>query len=195
MLDYIVNKTSHKMASYLKWNELELAKFYLGMKVLIHDVVMIIGIALLSYKIGTFEESCIIFIAFGFLRLKAGGYHCKESWQCFFCTSFIVIGGALFARHMHGINVGKVIITYLVLCVIASLIAPQGTKIRPIALDIKKKMKWETEIILIGYMFASVLLGETIGNLLLIAAVFEIVSLIPLIIINFCNYSAEHDFR
>lgn len=44
------------------------------MEVLIHDVTMTMGIALLAYWAGLFIESCIMFAAFGFLRLKAGGF-------------------------------------------------------------------------------------------------------------------------
>lgn len=184
MLDYIANKTSRKMTLYLNWDEVEEAKFCLGMKVLIHDLTMTMGIALLAYWAGLFIESCIMFAAFGFLRLKAGGYHCKESWQCFLCTSSIVVGGAVLAQNLGYMSTGQIVAAYLILCVIAGLIAPQGTKIRPIPLDMQRKRKWETAVTLFVYMVLSVLLKETAGNLLLAASVFEIVTLVPSVIVS-----------
>ena len=184
MFENIACATSQKMASYLDWDEIEKAEFYLGMKVLMHNVRTILGIMLLSAWAGLFKESCIVFLAFGLLRIKAGGFHCKESWQCFCVTSLIVIGGAFVAYQLEGIENFQVISVYGVLFGVALLIAPQGTKNRPISFDMKKKRKWETIVLLAVYMLLTIIWKDTVGKFVMVAAILEMVSLVPSVMTN-----------
>ena len=184
MFESIACGASRKMASYLNWNEVEEAEFYLGMKVLLHNVRMIAGIALLSLFMGVFWESCFVFSVFGFLRLKAGGFHCKESWQCFSLTSSIVIGGALAAWGMESMSIVQIIGIYVILCVLACMIAPQGTENRPISCAMQRKRKRETIMCLIVYMFLAIILKNTAGKFIIVASMLEMVSLVPSVIMN-----------
>lgn len=179
MFEIIACKMSRRMASYLNWDEVEEAAFYLGMKVFIHNIRTIAGIALISLFMGVLQETCIVFFVFGFLRLKAGGFHCKESWQCFFVTSLTVIGGVFVAREIGNISGTQIIGVYAILCLMAHMIAPQGTENHPLSFVMKKKGKQETIVCLCIYMILTFVLKDTAGKFIMIGAVLEMVSLIP----------------
>ncbi|MDO5411157.1 MAG: accessory gene regulator B family protein [Lachnospiraceae bacterium] len=184
MFEKIIAVATDKTAHYLNWNEIETAEFYLGLQVLVHDTIMILGIALISFCMGILKESCIVFLSFGILRLKTGGIHCRENWQCFLSTTAIVIGTVLLAHKVEALNDGQIIMIYLALCLIVYVISPQGTKKRPILTGQQKRLRKEAVIVLLIEMVLSLVFKDRLSGLLTFAAIFEISLFVLLYIVN-----------
>lgn len=101
-----IHEFSVKFASYLARelgsdSKQELRMVY-GLEVLLGEIVKMVVLLLLSWKLGILVEVIFINIAAGFLRLASGGEHCSEYYRCLIggTACFILLGWGV-----HYINI------------------------------------------------------------------------------------------
>lgn len=157
-------------------SELERAKFKLGTAILLHDTSMIFIILMTGYFCGVLWQTILVFVGFGCLRIYAGGFHFKKSWQCLVGTGVIVIGGA-FGGSRIIVSVGRTILIYLILIAYMAWKAPKRTKNNPLDEEYYMPFKVKSMCVLLIYLILG-LFVETVNSYLIIASVCESVSLL-----------------
>lgn len=164
-----------------EWTEMEIMKMRLGFQVLIHNVLMIGFILVLADFLGIFTDSVILLIGYGLLKLTAGGIHFKKSILCLLSTSAFIVYGVSIAGNIN-LSLYRILFIYLICMLILWKVAPQGTENNPISQKNYYKLKRETMIIsglyLLITIYELIVMEEKISNLLLVAIVFETVSLL-----------------
>lgn len=120
--------------------------------------------------------------------MTVGGVHFKTSCACLTATTAFVMTGVLVSRRLDIGFMSIAAITYAACFITLMLIGPQGTENNPISEEnfeiLRKKAAW---IILIYLIITFFMLSENLKNvpcLLLIAVVFETLSVLPSYIKN-----------
>lgn len=176
-----------KIVNYLDaderiWNEKERMEMMLGLEILVHNIVMIVTILLMAKVIGIFVEAMLLLTAYGILKMTAGGIHFNKSSSCLLATGAFVMGGAVIS-HNFSMDILISVWIYIVCIFFLAFIGPQGTPNNPISREKYKKLKIQAICIVLGYLIITVCMPiklNYIKNLLLIAVVFETISLLPL---------------
>lgn len=181
---------ANKIASYLDtdqttWNETERIQMVLGLQVLLHNIVMIGTILFLTALTGMLWEASILLTAYGILKMAAGGVHFKTSCACLIATTAFVMTGVLVSWQLD-IGLASIFIIYAA-CFIALMgMGPQGTENNPVSEEnfekLRKKAAWIIFIYLIITFFMFSVNLKNVPYLLLIAVVFETLSVVPLFI-------------
>ncbi|MCM1499558.1 MAG: accessory gene regulator B family protein [Clostridium sp.] len=185
-MDLIVNKLLKQM-EMKDWSEVEMMKMKLGLQVLIHDFLMISFILLLAKGLGIFTDSVILFIGYALLKITAGGIHFKKSSLCLLGTSAFIIAGVFIAKHIT-LSFGGISCIYFVCMAVLWIVAPQGTQNNPVFQEKYDKLKRCTILISGMYYLITIyeyLVGIKISSFLLVAIVFETLSLLPVCV--FCR--------
>ena len=163
------------------WSELDKMKMRLGFQVLFHNLWMTAVILAGAFLAGVLKEAVILFLAYGLLKINAGGIHFRTSGACILATGTFIIGGSLLSDYLEFPFYG-VVCTYVVFMVILWFIGPQGTENNPITEENYGKLRRNTILLSAAYLLLTVcmyLLSGQIPYLLLIAVFFETVSLFP----------------
>ena len=176
-----------KIVNYLDanetiWNEKERMEMMLGLEILVHNIVMIGTILVMAKVIGIFIEAILLLAAYGTLKMTAGGIHFNKSSSCLLATGAFVMGGAVIS-HNFRIDILISVWIYIVCIILLAFIGPKGTPNNPISREKYKKLKIQAICIILGYLMITVCIPiklNYIKNLLLIAVVFETISLFPL---------------
>lgn len=188
-----MEKIANRIVSYLDtdqaaWNEIERMQMILGLQVLIHNIVMTGTILFLALLTGMLWEAAILLTAYGALKMTVGGVHFKTSCACLTATTAFVMTGVLVSRRLDIGFMSIAAITYAACFITLMLIGPQGTENNPISEEnfeiLRKKAAW---IILIYLIITFFMFSENLKNvpcLLLIAVVFETLSVLPSYIKN-----------
>lgn len=188
-----MEKIANRIVSYLDtdqaaWNEIERMQMILGLQVLIHNIVMTGTILFLALLTGMFWEAAILLTTYGALKMTVGGVHFKTSCACLTATTAFVMTGVLVSRRLDIGFMSIAAITYAACFITLMLIGPQGTENNPISEEnfeiLRKKAAW---IILIYLIITFFMFSENLKNvpcLLLIAVVFETLSVLPSYIKN-----------
>lgn len=188
-----MEKIANRIVSYLDtdqaaWNEIERMQMILGLQVLIHNIVMTGTILFLALLTGMLWEAAILLTAYGALKMTVGGVHFKTSCACLTATTAFVMTGVLVSRRLDIDFMSIAAITYAACFITLMLIGPQGTENNPISEEnfeiLRKKAAW---IILIYLIITFFMFSENLKNvpcLLLIAVVFETLSVLPSYIKN-----------
>lgn len=164
-----------------KWSEIERSEMKLGFQVLLHNILMIGFILLLAKILGIYMDSVILLTGYGLLKLNAGGIHLEKSWACLLCTCAFVIGGVIISRYLE-IPFYCVLLIYILCMALLWIIGPQGTKNNPISKKNYNKLRRKTMIISALYFLITIyrfLIKEEMTYLLLVAIVFETISILP----------------
>lgn len=98
-MEFITEKLLNILAC-AETTQLERMKLKLGLQVLCHNIWMTCVILILAGYLRLFQESFILFISYGILKIHVGGIHFHKSWQCLTVTTSFIIGGVLLAQHM-----------------------------------------------------------------------------------------------
>jgi len=160
-------------------SEIQIMKMQLGVEVFLHDLLMILAILFVSYILGMFRDACLMFIAFGIFRILAGGIHIDSSLGCLVSTGAIVIGGTKIAEIVT-FDRWILIPIYVVLIILTALWAPKGTENNPFSSEDSKKMKKYSIILVAVYAVISFFSNSNLRGLLTMAALFEILTLVPI---------------
>lgn len=188
-----MEKIANRIVSYLDtdqaaWNEIERMQMILGLQVLIHNIVMTGTILFLALLTGMLWEAAILLTTYGALKMTVGGVHFKTSCACLTATTAFVMTGVLVSRRLDIGFMSIAAITYAACFITLMLIGPQGTENNPISEEnfeiLRKKAAW---IILIYLIITFFMFSENLKNvpcLLLIAVVFETLSVLPSYIKN-----------
>lgn len=180
---------ANKIVNYLDtdrkiWNEMDRMRMILGVQILIHNFIMIGAILIAAQIAGMFLESAILLTANGMLKMTVGGVHFKKSSACVLGTGIFVTAGVLLSQRLV-MELEHMIFVYIVCLGIIMTVGPQGTENNPFSKESCRKMKKKAVIIILGYMVITfVIKDSSIPYLLLIAAVFEAFSLLPLYVKN-----------
>lgn len=118
--------------------------------------------------------------------MTVGGVHFKKSSACIAGTGIFVIAGVLLSQR-HNMELNHIIFVYIVCLAIIMIVGPQGTENNPFSKESCRRMKKKAVIIVLGYMAITLFIKDSsnhIPYLLLIAAVFEAFSLLPMYVKN-----------
>lgn len=179
----------HKLASLFvkilnkncQRTELENAKMIYGIEVLLDNLLKVICIIILSLFLGIFKESMLVFLGFGVLRLKAGGFHFDKNVMCWITSILITVGGGTLVS-LHLISKSIAILLVLVTLVIILFYAPSGTLNNPIAPENKKRYRMESIGLVILYLILTCVFWEMqIGATLAIGGICEAVTILPVV--------------
>lgn len=164
-----------------KWSELDKMKMKLGFQVFFHNIWMTAVILLTAVFLGIFKEALLLMTAYGLLKINAGGIHFQTSCGCLAATGTFIVGGSFLSGYLD-FPIYAIAGIYIVCIIIAWKLVPQGTPNNPIAEENQWKMKRNTVILVAGYLLITIWMspfGMKMPYLLCIAAVFEMISLIP----------------
>lgn len=162
-----------------KWSDIEIMKMELGFHVLLHNILMISCILVLAFVLNILKESVLLMIGFGLLKLTAGGIHLKNSFLCILCTSIFIISGVTLAKYIV-LPFWVVLLIYGVCMLILWIIGPQGTENNPISDRNYYRLRREMMRIMSIYLLITIYkftTGEKAPNLLLVAIVFETITI------------------
>lgn len=177
------------------WNDIERMQMVLGLQVLIHNVIMIGTILFSTALTGMFWEAVILFMAYGTLKITVGGVHFQTSVACLVGTETFVMIGVMVSRRLD-INLLIIIMIYMICSVAIMVIGPQGTENNPISeKNYKKCRKKALFIIFVDFIITLFLFPTNLKNvpyLLLIAIVFETLSILPSFIKNLTVKNLYH---
>lgn len=181
-MNLVVERTmNHMKLRKENWSQLEVMKMQLGFQVLFHNFFMITCILILAKVLGIFSDSVILLISYGMLKLTAGGIHFEKSSICLMSTSAFIIFGVVISRHLE-ISFCAVLLIYVVCMIVLWIIGPQGTENNPISKNNYDKLRRKTVIISSIYVLITIYIfavKNEIPYLLLVAIVFETISLLP----------------
>lgn len=181
-MDYVISKILRYMELEEEWSELEKMKMQLGLQVLCHNFFMVSCILLLAKLLGIFTDAGVLLMAYGLLKLTAGGIHFSKSLFCLFGTGIFIVGGVIVARHMN-LSFFQITLIYGICMLILWLIGPQGTENNPILPRYYHTLKCKTIIIASSYyiisLYSYMKKNGIVVNLLLVAIVFETVTILP----------------
>lgn len=110
----------------------------------------------------------------------SGGIHFHKSWQCLTVTTSFIIGGVLLAQHMT-LQLKWIIFLYILSILLLWIIGPQGTRNNPITEYHYPILYCRSLCIVIFYALLTLsgMLNQNTINLLLLAVLFGIFSIIP----------------
>lgn len=168
------------------WNELDRMRMMLGIEILFHNILMIGSILIFSRCLNIFWEACVLLSGYGILKIKAGGIHMKSSLGCMIATGMFILTGVFVARRME-LDMSMIVIVYVICLAVLIVLGPQGTDNHPILHDYRKKLKIQICFIACGYLVSSFLTYRAmpmVSYLLVVALIFETISIIPLYIKN-----------
>ncbi|MCI8408727.1 MAG: accessory gene regulator B family protein [Lachnospiraceae bacterium] len=170
----VLNKNSQR-------TELENAKMIYGLEVLLDNLLKVICIIMLSLILGIFKESMLVFLGFGALRLRAGGFHFDRNIMCWFTSILITIGGGyLVYRNFISRNIA--ILFLLIALIIILLYAPSGTINNPIAPENRKQYRMESIGLVILYLILTCFFGESqIGAAFALGGICEAITILPVV--------------
>lgn len=161
--------------------ELENAKMIYGLEVLLDNLLKVIFIVVLSLVLNIFKESMLVFLGFGVLRAKAGGFHFDKNIMCWIVSTLIPVGGGTLIS-MNLITKNMAILLILITLVIISLYAPSGTINNPIAPENRKKYHMKSVGIVILYLILTCIFWEIqIGATLAIGGICEAITILPIL--------------
>lgn len=178
-MEFIINKLL-KMLDVDKYSEIEQMKLKLGLQVLCHNIWMTTVILGTTWYLGIFHEALILFLSYGILKMQAGGIHFQKSWQCLLVTSGFIIAGVFIAKHIELSSI-HIVLLYIFCLLLLWAIGPQGTKNNPISKTNHLKLRRNSLLIVNTYLLLTLsgILSVTTSYILLIAVVFETLSIIP----------------
>lgn len=165
----------------IKFDELEREKLYLGILSVVTNFIKILIICLISLAMDLLEETLIIMIIFGSLRLTAAGLHAKSSLTCTITSILAFIGGAYMSKQLV-INTTDFIITAGIIVILLYKYSPADTENRPI-LDKKRRkvLKNQTLVTSLLYLSSGLIINDSIlMNLTIYAMMFEMISILPI---------------
>lgn len=160
--------------------QLERMKLKLGLQVLCHNIWMTSVILILAWYMGLFQESFILFLSYGILKIHVGGVHFHKSWQCLTATTSFIIGGVLLAQHMT-LQLELIVLLYILSILLLWIVGPQGTRNNPISESNYPILRRRSLYIVLFYLGLTVsgMLEQNTTDLLLIAVLFGTFSIVP----------------
>lgn len=187
MIDKICRTITQKLVknNIIKFEDHDIYMY--GLQLFIASIFKGIGIFAIAYGLGWIKEAAIFIIAFGILRINAGGYHCSTYFRCFIVTILTMTISIILAIFITPYNT---FITIPILAISILLIlqyAPVDTPNKPLSnkeYTIYRKrsivtVSLESLIILVVYILKKEL--SIYCNIATIAILNESLTLMPLI--------------
>ncbi|MDO4337425.1 MAG: accessory gene regulator B family protein [Eubacteriales bacterium] len=190
VLEFIADKVAQYFTLYVKREESETAKLKLGIEIAVHNILMISVILLIAGYLSILKQVLIFFSAFGILRMTSGGIHLKSSIGCLIWSTLLIIGGVKITPFIN-ISQRELVVVFFVLIIITFQLAPQGTENNPTNKKDIPKLKYQSCILLIIYTVISIVYDK-IGTLIMLASLFQIITLVLQYIKKFGIYEKCH---
>lgn len=189
--EYEMEKVAEKIVNCLDkehtmWDDVDRMRMMLGIEIFLHNILMIGSILIFSRCLNIFWEACVLLAGYGVLKIKAGGIHMKSSLGCMIATGTFILAGVFVARRLE-FDMSIIAIIYVICLIILMVLGPQGTINHPILYDRQKKLKIQICFIVCGYLGCSFFTYRAIpliSYILVVALIFETISIIPLHIKN-----------
>jgi accessory gene regulator protein AgrB len=163
------------------WNDVDRMYMVLGLEVLIHNIIMIGTILVMAWITKIFREALILLIAFGALKMSAGGVHFKKSSPCLIGTGIFIWLGVWFSGRLD-MKLSHIVLIYFICFITLIMIGPQGTENNPISEENYNKLRKKIIFLVLIYLIITAFIekyASKISYLLLISVVFETLSLLP----------------
>lgn len=178
LLKYFAQNLSNGLCRNGERNKLEKDKMQYGIEIMLYNISSVGLILLIALLVGVFKESIIVYLAFGILRLLAGGMHFDTSIECLFTTSFVVIGGAK-VSHFYQMEDKLIIAVFIILEIFIWLYAPSGTAEHPIDDEDRNKLKIQSMLVVFIYAVICWFSDTNIKELIIIATCCEVITILP----------------
>ncbi|WP_143318239.1 accessory gene regulator B family protein [Clostridium sp. HBUAS56017] len=164
----------------LNLDPLQLEKLYLGIMVIMFNVLEFVVVFVVAFYIGVIKEALLFFIMFASIRCTAAGVHCKNNLACMAITLTSYIG-ASYISVKYPINCSLACIICVICAVLLCKYSPADTEKRPIlGAKHRKKLKIQTTIMSsILILINLLLLNKNIFNLTMFALILETLSVLP----------------
>ena len=163
------------------WDELDRMRMVLGIEIFIHNILMISSILIFAKVLNIFCEACILLTGYGILKIKAGGIHLKSSLGCLTATGTFIVVGVMIAKKL-ALSFRIIGVIYIICLGILMVIGPQGTTNNPILANRRKTLKIQIFFVVNVYLICSFFtygILPMISYLLLVALIFETISIMP----------------
>ncbi|QUH21911.1 accessory gene regulator B family protein [Alkaliphilus sp. B6464] len=122
-----------------------------GIEIFLCNILKVILLFILSYKLGIFKYFLISFVSMNSLRLLSGGVHAKKSWTCFLLSIFVFFSPIYISRFII-IKLVPKIISFIISFILIILYAPADLEEKPY---VNPKLR---KILKIGSSITSILL-------------------------------------
>jgi accessory gene regulator B len=187
MIDKICRTITQKLVknNIIKFEDHDIYMY--GLQLFIASVFKGIGIFTIAYGLGWIKEATVFIIAFGILRINAGGYHCSTYFRCFIVTILTMTISIILAIFITPYNTFITIPILAISILLVLQYAPVDTPNKPLsnkeyAIYRKRSIvtvSLESLIILTVYMLKKEL--SIYCNIATIAILNESLTLMPLI--------------
>ncbi|WP_430883796.1 accessory gene regulator ArgB-like protein [Fusibacter sp. JL216-2] len=153
----MINQMSREITRSLIKNDIisfdDMSVYQYGLEVLFLTTIKLIGIFILASLFGYVIESVLFIIAFGSLRMYAGGYHAKTVFKCFILTIGFIIADILTCS-LISINKSPILIFAITLIsfTIVYILSPVAVKSRPITVDEQRKFRESSIKLMLVYL-------------------------------------------
>lgn len=143
-MESFLKKISEKIIHFLdpekQCSEIERLQMHFALETIFYNLLMTFLILCISYFIGSFWETSLLFCIFGLLRVIAGGFHFDHMLKCILVTTFIMVGGGKAAQLIQ-----ITLPVCLIICVFANLLffihKPKGTPNNPYSKEYRQLQK------------------------------------------------------
>ncbi len=138
-----------------KCSDLERLQMYFAIQTIAYNVSVIFLILLLSYCIGSFRETLLLFCIFGGLRILAGGFHFDSAAKCIAATTIIMLGEGKLAQYIQ-INLPVCLLLCLFSGIVLFFHIPRGTKNNPYSEEYSHLQKKRLRIVTVLFSLCAV---------------------------------------
>ncbi|GFP74619.1 accessory gene regulator B family protein [Clostridium fungisolvens] len=181
IMEKLADNIAMKINKVIQKDGIELQKVKLGIEILLINISKFILILLVSIKLHLVIQTTIITIVLGAIRSKAFGLHAKSSIVCTITSLMLyVIGG--YVSNLAQPNKFVIFCIFIAINIALYIYAPADTEYHPlIGQALRRNLKKKAVITgAILMMLALMSTNYVITNLITLASIFEVLSILPI---------------
>jgi accessory gene regulator B len=181
IIEKLADNIAMKINKVIQKDGIELKKVKLGIEIFLINISKFILIFLISIKLHLVIETTIITIVLGVIRSKAFGLHAKNSIVCTITSLMLyVIGG--YVSNLMEFNRYLIFCIFIIINIALYMYAPSDTEYHPlIGQALRQSLKKKAVITgVILMMLALMSTNYVITNLITLASIFEVLSILPI---------------
>lgn len=190
--DWLLKKIMEKDATI---DEEKSEIIYYGLQNLVGELPKGFFILLVAWLCGVFKLVLMGTVVFLVYRAFAGGVHLKTHLSCFLVSTFLVVGGTIFAKEFLYENT---FLVYTILGIfnfaLAALYAPADTENRPIMKESQRNRQKIESVIMVGLIYlisTFIIKNHVISNIFMYMITVESLMITPFAYKIFKNKSGE----
>ncbi|MBK1809913.1 accessory gene regulator B family protein [Clostridium sp. YIM B02505] len=181
IMEKLADNIAMKINKVIQKDGIELQKVKLGIEILLINISKFILILLISIKLHLVIETTIITIVLWVIRSKAFGLHAKNSIICTITSLMLFVTGGYVSNLME-FNKYLIFCIFIIINIALYMYAPADTEYHPlIGQALRQSLKKRSVITgVILMIIALVSPNYVITNLITLASIFEVLSILPL---------------